>query len=45
MKQTEYSYNTLLKMTLVLGLLVRRNSARGETVGILLPNLAATCAW
>jgi acyl-[acyl-carrier-protein]-phospholipid O-acyltransferase/long-chain-fatty-acid--[acyl-carrier-protein] ligase len=42
MKQTEYSYNTLLKMTLVLGLLVRRNSARGETVGILLPNLAAT---
>jgi acyl-[acyl-carrier-protein]-phospholipid O-acyltransferase/long-chain-fatty-acid--[acyl-carrier-protein] ligase len=42
MKQTEYSYNTLLKMTLVLGWLVRRNSARGETVGILLPNLAAT---
>jgi len=42
MKQTEYSYNTLLKMTLVLGLLIRRNSARGETVGILLPNLAAT---
>jgi acyl-[acyl-carrier-protein]-phospholipid O-acyltransferase/long-chain-fatty-acid--[acyl-carrier-protein] ligase len=42
MKQTEYSYNTLLKMTLVLGWLIRRNSARGETVGILLPNLAAT---
>jgi len=42
MKQTEYSYNTLLKMTLVLGWLVRRNSVRGETVGILLPNLAAT---
>ena len=42
MKQTEYSYNTLLKMTLVLGWLVRHNSARGETVGILLPNLAAT---
>jgi acyl-[acyl-carrier-protein]-phospholipid O-acyltransferase / long-chain-fatty-acid--[acyl-carrier-protein] ligase len=42
MKQTEYSYQTLLKMTLVLGLLVRRNSTRGETVGILLPNLAAT---
>jgi acyl-[acyl-carrier-protein]-phospholipid O-acyltransferase/long-chain-fatty-acid--[acyl-carrier-protein] ligase len=42
MKQTEYSYNALLKMTLVLGLLVRRQSARGETVGILLPNLAAT---
>ncbi|MGH6629634.1 MAG: 1-acyl-sn-glycerol-3-phosphate acyltransferase, partial [Burkholderiales bacterium] len=42
MRQTEYSYNALLKMTLVLGLLVRRNSARHETVGILLPNLAAT---
>ena len=42
MKQTEYSYNALLKMTLVLGLLVRRVSARGETVGVLLPNLAAT---
>jgi len=42
MKQTEYSYGTLLKMTLVLGLLVRRRSTRGETVGILLPNLAAT---
>lgn len=42
MKQTEYSYQTLLKMTLVLGLLVRRQSARGETVGILMPNLAAT---
>ena len=42
MKQTEYSYQALLKMTLVLGLLSRRQSARGETVGILLPNLAAT---
>ena len=42
MRQTEYSYNALLKMTLVLGLLVRRISARGETVGVLLPNLAAT---
>jgi acyl-[acyl-carrier-protein]-phospholipid O-acyltransferase/long-chain-fatty-acid--[acyl-carrier-protein] ligase len=42
MRQTEYSYNALLKMTLVLGLLVRRTSARGETIGILLPNLAAT---
>jgi acyl-[acyl-carrier-protein]-phospholipid O-acyltransferase/long-chain-fatty-acid--[acyl-carrier-protein] ligase len=42
MRQAEYSYNALLKMTLVLGLLVRRISARGETVGILLPNLAAT---
>jgi acyl-[acyl-carrier-protein]-phospholipid O-acyltransferase/long-chain-fatty-acid--[acyl-carrier-protein] ligase len=42
MRQTEYSYNALLKMTLVLGLLIRRISARGETVGVLLPNLAAT---
>jgi len=42
MRQTEYSYNTLLKMTLVLGLLMRRLSARGEVVGILMPNLAAT---
>ena len=42
MRQTEYSYNALLKMTLVLGLLVRRISVRGETVGVLLPNLAAT---
>ena len=42
MRQTEYSYTSLLKMTLVLGLLVRRLSARGEVVGILMPNLAAT---
>ena len=42
MRQTEYSYTALLKMTLVLGLLLRRISARGETVGVLLPNLAAT---
>ena len=42
MRQTEYSYNALFKMTLVLGLLVRRISVRGETVGVLLPNLAAT---
>ena len=32
MRQTEYSYNALLKMTLVLGLLVRRISARGEAI-------------
>jgi acyl-[acyl-carrier-protein]-phospholipid O-acyltransferase/long-chain-fatty-acid--[acyl-carrier-protein] ligase len=42
MRQTEYSYNALLKMTLVLGLLVCRISSRGETIGVLLPNLAAT---
>jgi acyl-[acyl-carrier-protein]-phospholipid O-acyltransferase/long-chain-fatty-acid--[acyl-carrier-protein] ligase len=42
MRQTEFSYNALLKMTLVLGLLVKRVSGRGDTVGILMPNLAAT---
>jgi len=42
MRQTEFSYNALLKMALVLGLLVRRVSGRGDTVGILMPNLAAT---
>ena len=42
MRQTEFSYNALLKMTLVLGLLVKRVSGRGDIVGILMPNLAAT---
>src|SRR6185436_3730932 len=42
MRQTEFSYNALLKMTLVLGLLVKRISGRGDTVGVLMPNLAAT---
>ncbi len=41
-KQTEYAYGDLLKMTLALGRLVERNSAPGECVGILMPNLAAT---
>jgi acyl-[acyl-carrier-protein]-phospholipid O-acyltransferase/long-chain-fatty-acid--[acyl-carrier-protein] ligase len=41
-KQIEYSYGDLLKMTLALGRLVANNSAPGECVGILMPNLAAT---
>ena len=41
-KQVEYSYNDLLKMTLVLGRLVGRLSRPGERVGLLLPNLAPT---
>lgn len=42
MKQIEYSYNDLLKMTLMLGRLAARNSTEGERIGVLLPNLAAT---
>ncbi len=42
MKQIEYSYGELLKMTLVLGRIVEKNSRSGECVGILMPNLAAT---
>ena len=41
-KQVEYSYGDMLKMTLALGRLVARQSAPGECVGILMPNLAAT---
>lgn len=41
-KQIEYSYNDLLKMTLALGRIVAKHSAPDECVGILLPNLAAT---
>lgn len=41
-KQVEYSYQDLLKMTLVLGRLVGRQSRSGERVGLLLPNLAPT---
>jgi acyl-[acyl-carrier-protein]-phospholipid O-acyltransferase/long-chain-fatty-acid--[acyl-carrier-protein] ligase len=41
-KQIEYSYSELLKMTLALGRLVAKNSAPDECVGILMPNLAAT---
>lgn len=42
MKQIEYSYGELLKMTLGLGRLVAKHSADNECVGILMPNLAAT---
>lgn len=44
MKLIEYSYNDLLKMTLMLGRLAARNSHSqpGERIGVLLPNLAAT---
>ena len=42
MKQIEYSYGELLKMTLALGRIVKKHSEPGECVGILMPNLAAT---
>ncbi|MBS1207910.1 MAG: bifunctional 2-acylglycerophosphoethanolamine acyltransferase/acyl-ACP synthetase [Proteobacteria bacterium] len=41
-KQIEYSYGDLLKMTLALGRLVSRKSVEGERIGVLLPNLAPT---
>jgi len=42
MKQVEYSYNDLLKMTLMLGRLGARQGEAGERIGLLLPNLAPT---
>lgn len=42
MRQVEYSYHDLLKMTLTLGRVAAKNSAPGECIGILLPNLAST---
>ncbi len=42
MKQVEYSYSDLLKMTLALGRLVAKHSDPEECVGILMPNLAVT---
>jgi len=44
MKQIEYSYGDLLKMTLALGRAGERVSRPGEAVGLLLPNVAATLA-
>ncbi|HNA31300.1 MAG TPA: AMP-binding protein, partial [Thiobacillaceae bacterium] len=44
MKQIEYSYGDLLKMMLALGRAGERVSRPGETVGLLLPNVAATLA-
>ena len=41
-KQIEYSYQDLLKMVLVLGRLVARESRVDENVGLLLPNMAPT---
>lgn len=41
-RQTEYTYGDLLKMTLMLGRLVERHTADGERVGVLMPNLAPT---
>lgn len=41
-KQIEYSYGDLLKMTLALGRLVAKHSEPDECVGILMPNMAAT---
>ena len=42
MKQIEYSYKDLVKMTLALGRIVAKETAPGECFGIVLPNLAAT---
>ena len=44
MKQIEYSYGQLLKMTLALGRLTSKFTREGEVVGILMPNLATTVA-
>ncbi|HTY99840.1 MAG TPA: AMP-binding protein, partial [Rhodocyclaceae bacterium] len=41
-KQIEYSYDDLLKMSLILGRLVERQTAAAERVGLLMPNVAAT---
>ena len=42
MKQVNYSYRDVLKMSLALGRLASRLSNRGEKVGLLLPNAAPT---
>ncbi len=42
LKQEEYSYGDLLKMSLALGRLVSKQTEAGENVGLLLPNLAPT---
>ena len=44
MKQIELNYGELLRMTLGLGRVAARATREGETVGVLLPNLAATVA-
>ncbi|HTJ97942.1 MAG TPA: bifunctional acyl-ACP--phospholipid O-acyltransferase/long-chain-fatty-acid--ACP ligase, partial [Rhodocyclaceae bacterium] len=42
MKQIEYSYGDLIKMSLVLGRVASRLGEPGERIGLLLPNLAPT---
>ncbi len=44
MKQIEYSYDDLLKMSLGLGRAAEKLTRPGEAVGLLLPNLGATLA-
>ena len=44
LRQVEYSYADLLRMTLMLGRLVCRYTRQGEHVGLLLPNMAPTLA-
>lgn len=41
-KQIEYSYNDLLKMSLALGRLLKHRSQESERIGLLLPNITAT---
>jgi len=43
-KQVEYTYRDLLKMSLALGRLASRLTHPGEKVGLLLPNMAPTIA-
>jgi acyl-[acyl-carrier-protein]-phospholipid O-acyltransferase/long-chain-fatty-acid--[acyl-carrier-protein] ligase len=42
LKQVEYTYGDILKMTVALGRMTAKNSEPGECIGILMPNLAST---
>lgn len=42
MRQIEYSYGQILKMTLALGKMAAKVGREDETVGVLMPNLATT---
>lgn len=44
LKQVEYSYGDVLKMSLALGRICTKFSKPGEYIGVLLPNLAPTLA-
>ncbi len=44
MRQVEYSYGQILKMTLALGRMAAKVAPENETVGVLMPNLASTVA-